>query len=212
MPRRATTATPALPGRLLSTAALLLGAAVHRCEGYTTLQPNETYRLWLAGNFSALVDVRTEAEYTEGHILGAVFAENMASGSSVPEFLLGCEECAVATYCKTGVRAGNAAVLLENNGFTTVYNVLGVEQLLYSPDSPPFPVEEGVPKTPVVTPCHSTAGQCHNATKDDAPPQGGSDVGGSVDVSENAGAPLQTAGVVGLIFSACSLLSAASSP
>ena len=65
-----------------------------------------------------LVDVRTVAEYTEGHIPGSlninVLDEQFAA--NVDELLD--KNHSVAVYCKSGRRSRNAARILTKKGFT----------------------------------------------------------------------------------------------
>ena len=69
-------------------AVLSLSFCVSRGESYTTFNnPNTSFAWFEAGNFSVVVDVRTESEYEEGHIAGAVFIENMATFSQGPSSL-----------------------------------------------------------------------------------------------------------------------------
>lgn len=69
-----------------------------------------------------LVDVRTVAEYSEGHIPGSlninVMDENFAA--AVDELLQ--KDQPVAVYCKSGRRSRNAAKLLVKKGLK-VYNL-----------------------------------------------------------------------------------------
>eukprot|EP00527_Entomoneis_sp_CCMP2396_P007021 CAMPEP_0198137292 /NCGR_PEP_ID=MMETSP1443-20131203/811_1 /TAXON_ID=186043 /ORGANISM="Entomoneis sp., Strain CCMP2396" /LENGTH=100 /DNA_ID=CAMNT_0043798677 /DNA_START=320 /DNA_END=619 /DNA_ORIENTATION=- len=93
------------------------------------------------GEFDAVVDVRQQAEWDNGHIEGAYFvkslgsyvgASNMMMGSSMassgsPNDLAGCEHCSIAVYCVSGRRAGLAIQVLKDNGFKgELYNGLGV--------------------------------------------------------------------------------------
>jgi rhodanese-related sulfurtransferase len=71
------------------------------------------------GEFNVIVDVRTQSEWDSGHIENATLVENLASTGS-PELLLGCENCTLAVYCRTGSRAGAAITRLQ-----TVYNFQG---------------------------------------------------------------------------------------
>ncbi len=72
---------------------LLLFSASRNCcvVAVTELQPADSFAWYAAGNFSFLVDVRTESEYVDYHIEGTVFVENLASASAVPDSLLGCK-------------------------------------------------------------------------------------------------------------------------
>ncbi|QCR21285.1 rhodanese-like domain-containing protein [Pontibacter sp. SGAir0037] len=77
---------------------------------------------------AVLLDVRTPAEYTKGHLKKA---KNV-------DFLAGEVDSAMHTwnksdtyyiYCATGNRSGKAAKLLQEAGFEHVYNIGGYEDL-----------------------------------------------------------------------------------
>lgn len=70
-----------------------------------------------------LVDVRTVAEYTEGHILNSIninVLDEKGFPIAVDELLN--EEQEVAVYCKSGRRSRKAADILIKKGFK-VYNL-----------------------------------------------------------------------------------------
>ena len=95
---------------------------------FTTIDDVETsISLWEAGNFSVLLDVRRLEEWNAGHLANATFIESLQTNKDVSR-LAGCEDCAIAVYCKSGGRSAAAAVVMEDAGFTNVYNVLGVKQ------------------------------------------------------------------------------------
>jgi len=70
---------------------------------------------------TTLIDVRTPAEYAEGHLAGAVnidvqavdFADRIAELPTDAEYVV---------YCRTGSRAGAAVTQMEALGFTDVSN------------------------------------------------------------------------------------------
>lgn len=71
-----------------------------------------------------LIDVRTPEEFGAGHIDGAInidfrsatFSENIDTlDKSVPVFV----------YCQAGGRSGQARDMMAEQGFTTIYNLLG---------------------------------------------------------------------------------------
>eukprot|EP00588_Corethron_pennatum_P015709 CAMPEP_0194280872 /NCGR_PEP_ID=MMETSP0169-20130528/19114_1 /TAXON_ID=218684 /ORGANISM="Corethron pennatum, Strain L29A3" /LENGTH=191 /DNA_ID=CAMNT_0039025765 /DNA_START=138 /DNA_END=713 /DNA_ORIENTATION=- len=126
-------------------------------NAYISLEPKESFEMWQNGTFSALIDVRREDEYVEGHIAGAVFAKELNSATILPEFLIGCENCTVGVYCKSGSRSKVAAKLLEDNGFARVYDLLGVKQMLEEGDAPFKAYNEvGIPEVAPVAPCATT--------------------------------------------------------
>lgn len=71
-----------------------------------------------------LVDVRTVAEYDSGHIKGAENIEykSEAWSSSIDKLD---KSKPVYVYCKKGGRSAKCASLLEEAGFTTVYDLEG---------------------------------------------------------------------------------------
>tara|TARA_B100000524_G_scaffold328528_1_gene213229 strand:+ start:742 stop:1119 length:378 start_codon:yes stop_codon:yes gene_type:complete len=101
------------------------------CGGYISLEPPEAYKLWSSGAFAVTIDVRTRREYeTEGHLPGALLVESLGATRLIPEALRGCEDCAIGVYCTLGVRAKQAADVLDDAGFTNVYEILGLRQLV----------------------------------------------------------------------------------
>lgn len=103
----------------------------------TQLTSEEFYNMTQEGAFDAIVDVRTQGEWDAGHIEGAFLVESLASydpmdanATGTPEALAGCEFCRIGVYCSSGRRAGQAITILENNGFKTLYNGLGVQNWL----------------------------------------------------------------------------------
>jgi phage shock protein E len=67
-----------------------------------------------------VIDVRTTAEFSAGHIAGA---ENVPV-EDVPTAAAGWSKAApIVVYCATGARSLNAAEYLKAQGFTHVYNL-----------------------------------------------------------------------------------------
>ena len=65
----------------------------------------------------ALLDVRTQEEYSQGHIAGAVLADVNKDDflKNVAEMIP--EELPIAVYCRSGRRSANAATSLEKEGY-----------------------------------------------------------------------------------------------
>ena len=71
---------------------------------------------------TAVIDVRTPAEFAEGHLDGAInidlqspeFAGAIAQLDPAGSYIL---------YCKSGNRAGQAVTAMESLGFTTLVNL-----------------------------------------------------------------------------------------
>ena len=85
---------------------------------YETITTNEALALMNKG--AIVIDVRTESEYNEGHIKGAINIpvdeiENITYDKN--ETLI--------VYCASGVRSSNAATILADMGYTSLYNLDG---------------------------------------------------------------------------------------
>ncbi|CAJ1931020.1 unnamed protein product [Cylindrotheca closterium] len=102
----------------------------------STLLPAEDFKTGIDnGEYDLILDVRTRAEWEAGHIVGATFADSLASfGTSthtgaVPSDFAGCEFCTIAVYCRSGARSRVAIQILASNGFEgQLYNAQGVNQ------------------------------------------------------------------------------------
>ena len=117
-------------------------AALAPIPGYTTLDVATSSQLMREGFFHLTLDVRRSDEYEStsshpgvlagrhppGHIAGAYFIESLGSTGLVPADIMGCRDCNIAIYCRTGNRSKDAAVVLEAHGFTQLYDILGVTQ------------------------------------------------------------------------------------
>ena len=72
-----------------------------------------------------IVDVRTEAEYNEGHILGAILIPNESIAGECPE-LLPDKEQIILIYCRSGRRSKEAAQKLADMGYVNIYEFGGI--------------------------------------------------------------------------------------
>lgn len=75
---------------------------------------------------AVVLDVRTPAEYAEGHLEGAINLDvqdeaRFASGMEELD-----PEAAYVVYCRTGNRSAAAIEILEENGFTRLLNAGGL--------------------------------------------------------------------------------------
>ncbi len=66
-----------------------------------------------------IIDVRTKAEYGQGHIRGSV---NIPLNNLSNHYAKMKKDNAVITCCASGVRSAQAKSILLANGFTRVYN------------------------------------------------------------------------------------------
>ena len=95
-------------------------------EGYENASIEHAAKHWQQGESSpvpfAIIDVRTPAEYAEGHVEGAklIPVDELADRlAEVPK------DRQLYVYCRSGKRSARAATLLASQGFEKVENVLG---------------------------------------------------------------------------------------
>lgn len=82
----------------------------------------DSFEQIIADNRIQLVDVRTEKEYNEGHIPGAIYIDIKLADFTEKAMELLDKSKPVAVYCKGGVRSRRAAEKLLFRGFN-VYNL-----------------------------------------------------------------------------------------
>ena len=71
-----------------------------------------------------LLDVRTQEEFEQGHIPGAVCLPNEMIAADMP-FLCG-KDAGILLYCRSGRRSADAAKKLRDMGFTNVFDFGGI--------------------------------------------------------------------------------------
>lgn len=78
-----------------------------------------------SGDELIILDVRTQAEYDEERISGAILIPNETIGDEMPELLpdLNAE---ILIYCRSGRRSAEAAKKLVALGYTNVYDFGGI--------------------------------------------------------------------------------------
>jgi len=72
-----------------------------------------------------IVDVRSKAEYEEGHIPGAILVPNESITDKKPELLPDLNQI-ILIYCRSGNRSKQAAQKLANMGYKKVYEFGGI--------------------------------------------------------------------------------------
>lgn len=94
-------------------------------KGYLTLTPEEAKARLDENQDAIILDVRTQEEYGEGHIPGAVCFPNE---DIQPELPLPFEKDAeILVYCRSGHRSAQAAEKLAAMGFTHVADFGGIQ-------------------------------------------------------------------------------------
>ena len=88
------------------------------------LSPEEAKARMDANPDLIVLDVRTQAEYDEGHIPGAVCLPNEMIVAGMP-FPFG-KEAEILVYCFSGQRSAEAAKKLRDMGFTNVSDFGGI--------------------------------------------------------------------------------------
>lgn len=82
---------------------------------------NSGVEAFMATDGAVLLDVRTAAEYREGHIPGS---QNVPL-QQLEEFA-SMEDTPVYVYCRSGARSRQAAAILRSMGYTNVRNIGGI--------------------------------------------------------------------------------------
>jgi len=72
-----------------------------------------------------ILDVRSQAEFDQGHIEGAVLLPVDEIAQRAEEVITSMEQV-VLIYCRSGVRSENAARTLSEMGFVNVYDFGGI--------------------------------------------------------------------------------------
>lgn len=99
------------------------GAAVKN-EKYLKITPEEAKDL-IGKEGVVLLDVRTEEEYGQGYIPGAVLLPVDEISKKAAEVLKDKGET-IIVYCRTGRRSANASGELADMGYTKVYDLGGI--------------------------------------------------------------------------------------
>lgn len=93
--------------------------------GPAAIEPKAlTERIAWADSALVVLDVRTPAEFAEGHLPGAINIPHTELAARVAE-LQGAREKDIVVYCRTGVRAEEALGVLGKAGFKRLYHLKG---------------------------------------------------------------------------------------
>jgi rhodanese-related sulfurtransferase len=101
---------------------LLLGIGTAACSA--TMTGETLLKQMQEGTAPLIVDVRSQAEYDEDHIPGAVHIPFFSIGSGLHGIDFQKKE-AVVLYCEHGPRAGVAGLTLFLSGYEQVYSLEG---------------------------------------------------------------------------------------
>ena len=102
---------------------LLLAGCSTNAAGVTNMNVSQfSQKIKEAGVVT--LDVRTPAEFAEGHIEGARLID-FQSGNFESEIAGLDKEATYAVYCRSGNRSGQAVAIMHDAGFHNVYNLEG---------------------------------------------------------------------------------------
>ncbi|MCL2735360.1 MAG: rhodanese-like domain-containing protein [Propionibacteriaceae bacterium] len=110
---------------LVAVTALLAGCSSSGTGGYQTITAQQAKQMMDQGGSYVLLDVRTQQEYSQQHIDGAILIPDTQVSSqaatTIPD-----KSTVIFVYCRTGVRAANASKALASMGYTHVYDMGGI--------------------------------------------------------------------------------------
>ena len=85
----------------------------------------EEFQNMIEKNGAQLIDVRTPAEYENGHIKNALLIDYMSNDFKDKAFKGLDKTKPVLVYCASGGRSAKSAKMYKDAGFEKVYNLLG---------------------------------------------------------------------------------------
>ncbi|MEL7624432.1 MAG: rhodanese-like domain-containing protein [Clostridiales bacterium] len=108
---------------------LLLGACgeekTNEKNSYISINAEEAKEMMDEEASHILLDVRTQAEYDEGHIPGAILIPDTEIKDRAEEELAD-KEAVILVYCRSGRRSKVAAQALADLGYTGIYEFGGI--------------------------------------------------------------------------------------
>ncbi|MDX1696679.1 MAG: rhodanese-like domain-containing protein [Thiohalobacterales bacterium] len=111
---------PLLVFALFAILAMLIGGELkQRLSGINEVAPAQAVRMLNHEN-AVMIDMRSDKEYGEGHIVNAVHLPD-ASGAKPDKF----RDRSVIVYCRSGSRSQAYCSKLRKQGFESVYNLKG---------------------------------------------------------------------------------------
>lgn len=128
----------------LGTLLTVFGLAQIRVASTETMTPQMLVTQLESAHMPAVLDVRSNAEYVDGHIPGAINMPFQEIPNRLAEILT-LRDQPVIVYCEAGVRAGFAEHTLEEAGFTQVFLLEGHMQRWRQEN---YPIETGIDDAP----------------------------------------------------------------
>ena len=108
---------------MAGTAILAVIAAIYtpilmNWNGYGNVSVEEASNLIAEKTDLVILDVRTQSEYNDGHIEGAILIPHTELADRLDELDT---ENEILVYCRTGSRSSTAYEILKTNGFDKIY-------------------------------------------------------------------------------------------
>jgi len=100
----------------------LFFSVTQSANSYVNVNVSEAKQMIESNPNLVILDVRTQTEYDEGHIENAVLIPVSELEGRLDELD---SEKDTLVYCRSGVRSATASQILVDNGFISVYNMLG---------------------------------------------------------------------------------------
>ncbi len=91
-----------------------------RSDNYGDVTVNEAWSLIQSKPGLVILDVRTQSEYDEAHIEGAILIPVQELPDRLDELSKNDE---ILVYCRTGNRSSTAVGIMEDDGFSKIYHM-----------------------------------------------------------------------------------------
>ena len=104
---------------------LLIGCNGNNKSAYEQITPAEAKALIDSEEGYIILDVRTEEEFAEGHIEGAILIPDHEIGEKAENVLTNKNQL-ILVYCRSGRRSKNAASELATLGYTNIKEFGGI--------------------------------------------------------------------------------------
>ena len=100
-------------------------SASQKATSFTRISMEEAKKMMGLDDGHVIVDVRTEEEYSSGHIPGAICIPNETIYKDRPSALPDLDQV-ILVYCRSGNRSKRSARMLYEMGYTNVYEFGGI--------------------------------------------------------------------------------------
>jgi len=92
---------------------------------YATITAQQAKQMMDQSSGYIILDVRTQQEFAQGHIAGAILIPDTQIAAMAPS-AIPVKTTVIFAYCRTGVRAAAASQTLAGMGYTNVYDMGGI--------------------------------------------------------------------------------------